>query len=636
MGITYEYINNNYVLLDEPNEEFPFNLFTKPHIFQQLNLWKDAQINHIIEQEISYFQSIIMEFNEIMIKKYQVVYGEGGKSIAQNFNELAESMSNIDKARQKWTKEYNFNSAILNGENQEADASVCSDEEIETSSPLLNQAELSEHQQINIIKARNREKNTLENKKPRTKINKITIPNINSIRIDQLASEDDSVRDMLERIRLIGHQLQNPRLDYDSRELLFQEMRNINSDIEDKARPFGGLAIEDDQDEDSDSNSPSTSGLANTPNISLGIQRNINNISKNLNNLSIIDKLIKRYDKSIPKFDGDRKKFVGFYKKLLSIIDKIQYEDYIKIDVSKYFLIGEASNLVETHDFMDPSWEAFRKYLEISFMGDRKSTEITEKKLLDNINLEKGETISSLNNRLSAKLSILQFLNPTDYSDREKILKDKLLASIPSSYYYRLEDASKISLKTLITDLERIEKLLSAMEKENSNSNDPAVRNIQIADINQIQNRPYENKDYNNTNYTRDRIMNTNNAYSNNDSNWGKLELIQTAPVTLYPLYTCLIHKNHIRRDCPTVCGFCNMRGSHVYSDCYNKTNIGMRFVKEKIDKFGETADSVAKSLIKEKGILRVTDNCFKQLLKQKWEPVSKNTYEGYKQRERL
>ena len=325
---------------------------------------------------------------------------------------------------------------------------------------------------------------------------------------------------------------------------------------------------------------------------------------------------------------------------------------------------------METHCSASSTWEEFKNFLELTYFGDKKNREITIKKELDSINLDRGESISSLVNRLSEKLSLLQFLNPTDYNNREKILKDKLLSAIPSSYYFRLEDSSRDSYAELLTKLEKIEKLIKAIETETKNSGDPAVRNIYAANINQVQtgtdlnqnggNIPRINNGINypirnqlvaaiNTRKTQDNVTGAQ-SIDNNVNKLGneqtktyesinpqELELIPKSSVVRFGDVPCNIHNGaHIRKDCEVTCGFCDLQGSHIFSECYRRNEIGNDFIQKKVEKFGIAAEVLARKLINKEGIYKVTDNCFRILLQNKTSPAAPYSYEGYKQRQRL
>ena len=199
-----------------------------------------------------------------------------------------------------------------------------------------------------------------------------------------------------------------------------------------------------------------------------------------LSELNIVDKITKRLENKIVKFDGDRKKFLKFFSGLINKLDNKNYSDMIKIEVTKHFITGVASDNIETHTFTKDTWEEMKEYLVSRYILDKKLTQITLQKNLDNISLKDGESMYNLYSRIQEAVSLLNFLVPNQYKNKDDIIMQKLLSSIPSQYYYRLANPENLSLAQLLAELEKIQALTEALEtlqeQTSSRFQDPAIR----------------------------------------------------------------------------------------------------------------------------------------------------------------
>ena len=216
--------------------------------------------------------------------------------------------------------------------------------------------------------------------------------------------------------------------------------------------------------------------------------------STQMSELNITDKLIKRMENKVEKFDGNRTKFLKFFSNITNKLDNKPYSESIKIEVAKHFITGVASDDIETHTFEKESWAEFKKYLVTRYIVDKKLAQIQLQKELDNITLKEGESVYSLYSRIQETVSLLTFLIPLKYTNKDEIIIQKLLSSIPSQYYYRITSPETQTLSNLLSELEKIQALTEALdsiqEANHSKFQDPAIRNMQVTENkdNQIRN----------------------------------------------------------------------------------------------------------------------------------------------------
>ena len=194
-----------------------------------------------------------------------------------------------------------------------------------------------------------------------------------------------------------------------------------------------------------------------------------------LQEFATLEKMIRIYDKKIPKFNGNRKDFIPFFTKLIKTIDKLNFEDNTKIRFTKHFLVDSASAIVESFNYND--WSLFKKKLLETYILDKKLMEIDLKKEINEMKLKPGETITTLYNQIHEKTLLLMFLNEDEFPDVDIAIRDKLLASIPSRYYYRLKDVN-VDLPALLVELDKIQALDNVLNEELKSRDDPAVNNV--------------------------------------------------------------------------------------------------------------------------------------------------------------
>ena len=77
--------------------------------------------------------------------------------------------------------------------------------------------------------------------------------------------------------------------------------------------------------------------------------------------------------------------------------------------------------------------------------------------------------------------------------------------------------------------------------------------------------------------------------------------------------FECKLHGYHKRKECKNICGFCGLKGSHHGRDCWRQNQIIREFVEKKIQKYGIMAKSTAESLVKNYGIIQLTEEEFER-----------------------
>ena len=321
--------------------------------------------------------------------------------------------------------------------------------------------------------------------------------------------------------------------------------------------------------------------------------------------LQMMEKLIKIHEPHIPKFDGTRAAFVKF---IIAISNRLEQRDIppkIKIELTKHFMVGAASADIEGQVFQDEKWETFKNYLINRYILDKRATLMEIRKDLDNLDLGK-DTVNEFYMKIREKINLLAFLDPVEYKDTNKIITQKLLAGIPSNYYYRLKTTTSTDIGTTLAELEKIENLersLAHNREREDKYQDPALRCVEICQINKNANndRNYQN------NYR---------TQQGRDYNWKQLP--------------CRIHgEGHTAGECKTGCGFCQLRGSHKGENCWRKGEKINEFIERWIATHGVTAKSTAEGFIRTDKIIHPTKEEFERKLK--GEPGQQRGFEGYK-----
>ena len=325
--------------------------------------------------------------------------------------------------------------------------------------------------------------------------------------------------------------------------------------------------------------------------------------------LQMLEKLIKIHEPHIPKFDGTRTAFIKF---IIAISNRIEQRDIppkIKIELTKHFMTGPASSDIEGQEFKDDKWETFKHYLITRYILDKRATLMEIRKELDNLELGKG-TINEFYMKIREKINLLAFLDPEEYKDTSKIITQKLLSGIPSNYYYRLKTTTSTDIGTTLAELEKIENLersLAHNREKEEKYQDPALRYVGVSQV---------SKDFNN----KKNYQNNYGIQQKRNYNWRKLP--------------CRIHgPGHTAEECRTMCGFCNLKGSHIGDSCYRKNEKINEFIETMIQKHGVAAKSTAESFIKADGIYKPTEEEFEKKLR--GSPGHQRGFEGYRENNR-
>ena len=321
--------------------------------------------------------------------------------------------------------------------------------------------------------------------------------------------------------------------------------------------------------------------------------------------LQMLEKLIKIHEPHIPKFDGTRTAFIKF---IIAISNRLEQRDIpqkIKIELTKHFMIGAASSDIEGQEFPDDKWETFKQYLVNRYILDKRATLMELRKDLDNLDLGKS-TINEFYMKIKEKINLLTFLDPVEYKDTNKIITQKLLAGIPSNYYYRLKTTTNTDIGTTLAELEKIENLersLAHNREKEEKYQDPALRSVEICQVskNFDNGRNYQN------NYK---------AQPGREYDWRKLP--------------CRLHgPGHTAGECKSACGYCLLKGSHTGENCWRRSEKINEFVEKWIQKHGVAAKTTAESFIKADRIIHPTEEEFERRLR--GNPRQQKGYEGYK-----
>ena len=298
--------------------------------------------------------------------------------------------------------------------------------------------------------------------------------------------------------------------------------------------------------------------------------------------LQMQEKLIRIHQPHIPQFDGTRAKFIKFILAISNRFENKDIPDKIKIELTKHFMTGTASMDVEAHKFPKKTWQEFKLYLISRYILDKRATIMEIRKSLDNLELG-NSSVNELFMRIREKINLLAFLDPNEYNDTDKLIIQKLYSGIPSNYYYRIKKPHN-DLSELLADLEQIENLERSIANK-VEYQDPAIKNLEISEVK-----------------TSGKNIRTNyNRYQRPERDEGELE--------------CRIHGRHKQKDCWTnICGFCDMK-NHRGKDCYKQNAIIRDFVERKIQKYGITAKPIAQSLVKDYGIIKLTEEEFEKRL---------------------
>ena len=117
-----------------------------------------------------------------------------------------------------------------------------------------------------------------------------------------------------------------------------------------------------------------------------------------------------------------------------------------------------ANSHITEHTFTTNTWSEFKTYLLHKYVTNKHATFISIQKQLDNVS-SNGESIHVLYNKISELVNLLQILDPTKITNTEEIIYSKLVAAIPSNYYFRLSTPLPDNLMQLVTELEKIQSL---------------------------------------------------------------------------------------------------------------------------------------------------------------------------------
>ena len=373
--------------------------------------------------------------------------------------------------------------------------------------------------------------------------------------------------------------------------------------------------------------------------------------------------MIKRHQASIKKFDGDTSDFVKFLTSIFKAIVDKGYSDAIMIDFTKYFLSDSAESIMQAYSF--DNFNDFIKKLTEHYIQDKNLMEIELRTQFNSITMNKNEKPHDLLNRISDKIILLSFLNSKDFTPQEKIIKDKLLAAVPKTYYYRLQNLNTANLNDIISQLDKIQKFDIAQAEQDKYQYDPAVKSIQLdksseniksnpeniqkpnifnistTNTGESQYQNNENKQFK-PNYNS-RSFNERNNFGNNTPNRnyqkrGSFLSFRQQNQNRFKGFDCKIHEKCTDwMTCPYKCECCGMSGNHYTISCPRKGEMISRFVNYYVTKYGEVAEKLAYELVNDTPpfIHDISEEEFEKRLKGLPREEKHSSYEKYKQNSR-